>query len=364
MSSRKRSNSQESERGEQSNRNSISRRGGYGASIAALILVAALLIFQTVTFICSKYSTQEPVSKEKAISHKSQKSTRRTPGNVRENHDWSNRNELAKTTPFEPFPFNPNTVTIESLQLLGFTPRQAQTIINWRSKGGVFRKKEDFKRIYSVSPEKYEQLKEFIVIAHPADSDSAYRPGRRTNNTASTLAASTDSNSRFKPYAGRSDTIDLNFADSADLTSLRGIGGYYANQIMAYRQRLGYFYCPEQLLEIPGIDSSRFAQLRSRITVSLPHAHENNSVTYPAASTAPDSMQGAESSLSISDFRQPLCEMEPKQMASHPYIGAYLARSFIVIKKKYGAAALTLENLLHQGVISLELARKLSHYFR
>lgn len=262
------------------------------------------------------------------------------------------------------FDFNPNTISHDSLLLLGFSDAQARGIENYRSKGGKFRRKEDFARMYTVSPEKYQELESFIVIPDIYGSSSE----RKLNHTAGTYGRNrsrgiyqrrewkeydtmqrarefrrdTDSLQPARVRTWRTDTIDLNFADSADLTSLRGIGAYYAGKIMEYRNRLGFFYCDSQLLEIPGVDSARFASLRSRIHVSLPSEYNNEGL----------------------DSRIALSELSDKEMASHPYIGAFAARSMSFIRKKYGAAALTVENLLHQGVITAALARKLSHYFK
>lgn len=262
------------------------------------------------------------------------------------------------------FDFNPNTISHDSLLLLGFSDAQARGIENYRRKGGKFRRKEDFARMYTVSPEKYQELEAFIVIPDIYGSSSE----RKLNHTAGTYGRNrsrgiyqrrewkeydtmqrtrefrrdTDSLQPAMVRTWRTDTIDLNFADSADLTSLRGIGAYYAGKIMEYRNRLGFFYCDSQLLEIPGVDSARFASLRSRIHVSLPSEYNNEGL----------------------DSRIALSELSDKEMASHPYIGAFAARSMSFIRKKYGAAALTVENLLHQGVITAALARKLSHYFK
>lgn len=264
------------------------------------------------------------------------------------------------------FDFNPNTISHDSLLLLGFSDAQARGIENYRCKGGKFRRKEDFARMYTVSPEKYQELEAFIVIPDIYGSSSE----RRLNHTAGDYGRNrsrgiyqrrewkeydtmqrtrefqrdTDSLQPARVRTWRTDTIDLNFADSADLTSLRGIGAYYAGKIMEYRNRLGFFYCDSQLLEIPGIDSARFAGLRNRVRIS---------------SGTADSAKITEV-----DFRTPLAELTDKELSSHPYIGAFAARSMSFIRKKYGAAALTVENLLHQGVITAALARKLSHYFK
>ena len=44
----------------------------------------------------------------------------------------------------ESFRFNPNTVSVEELCRLGFTPKQAQSIDNYRKKGGRIRRKQEY----------------------------------------------------------------------------------------------------------------------------------------------------------------------------------------------------------------------------
>lgn len=45
-------------------------------------------------------------------------------------------------------------------------------------------------------------------------------------------------------------TVELNTADSAVLDSVRGIGSYYAQKILRYRERLGGFFRVDQLKEV------------------------------------------------------------------------------------------------------------------
>jgi DNA uptake protein ComE-like DNA-binding protein len=131
------------------------------------------------------------------------------------------------TRTYESFPFNPNTVTVDELQRLGLSERQAETIENYRSKGGRFRSKADFQKMYVVSDTLFVRLEPYIEIPK----------------------------------------LELNTADSAALVELRGIGPYYARKILDYRDRLGGYYDIHQLLEIDGIDAERFAGLAEDITV-------------------------------------------------------------------------------------------------
>ncbi len=127
----------------------------------------------------------------------------------------------------ESFAFDPNTVSIEDLQRLGLSERQAESIENYRSKGGRFRSKADFQKMYVVSDTLFARLEPFINIPK----------------------------------------LELNTADSAALVTLRGIGPWYARKILEYRDLLGGFADKEQLLEIDGIDAERYAGFSEAITV-------------------------------------------------------------------------------------------------
>ena len=120
---------------------------------------------------------------------------------------------------YETFPFDPNTVSLADLQRLGLTLRQAETIDHYRSKGGRFRTKDDFRKMYVVTDTLFARLEPFIKIPK----------------------------------------VELNAADSAALVTLRGIGPYYARKILDYRERLGGFLNKAQLLEIEGFDEERLA---------------------------------------------------------------------------------------------------------
>lgn len=133
----------------------------------------------------------------------------------------------------ETFRFNPNTVSVEDLQRLGFSEKQAASIDNYRRKGGHFRRKEDFASSYVVS-------------------DSVFR--------------------RLEPYIDIP-LLDINTADSAAFDALPGIGGYFARKMVEHRRALhGYSY-PEQLMDIYHFDEAKFDALKDLITLSPPEAY-------------------------------------------------------------------------------------------
>lgn len=130
----------------------------------------------------------------------------------------------------ESFRFNPNTVSVEDLQRLGFSQKQAQAIDNYRQKGGRFRRPGDFAKSYVVADSVYERLEPFIDIPK----------------------------------------LDINMADSTALLDLPGIGPWFAGRIVAYRRSLGGFSRKEQLMEIKNFDREKYDGLKDLITLSSP----------------------------------------------------------------------------------------------
>ena len=130
----------------------------------------------------------------------------------------------------ETFRFNPNTVSVEDLMRLGFSEKQARAIDNYRAKGGRFRRKADF-------------AKSFVV------ADSVFR--------------------RLEPYIDIP-RLDLNRADSAALDALPGIGPYYAARIISYRDELGGYSYPEQLMDIYRFDREKYDALSDLVFCSRP----------------------------------------------------------------------------------------------
>ena len=59
--------------------------------------------------------------------------------------------------------------------------------------------------------------------------------------------------------------IEINTADSALLVKLYGIGPSFAGRILKYRGMLGGFFSIEQLLEVYGMDSVRYAGIQKNV---------------------------------------------------------------------------------------------------
>lgn len=137
-------------------------------------------------------------------------------------------------------PFDPNTADSSQLRSLGLPVFMVRNILKYRLKGGVFRKPEDFSRIYGLTADQYKSLSPYIVIGE------AYQ--LRNSDT----IIKVDSQPRFTPVLKYPEgtIIELNTADTASLKKIPGIGSGFAAQIVQYRRRLGGFYSVRQLQEI------------------------------------------------------------------------------------------------------------------
>ena len=63
----------------------------------------------------------------------------------------------------ELFPFDPNTADSTQLLKLGLQSWQVRSIYRFRAKGGIFREKTDFARLYGLTKKQYEVLAPYII---------------------------------------------------------------------------------------------------------------------------------------------------------------------------------------------------------
>lgn len=182
----------------------------------------------------------------------------------------------------ERFAFDPNTADSTQLLRLGLQPWQVRSIYKYRARGGVYRKKEDFARLYGLTVKQYRELEPYIRISRDYQPAADYVKASRESLPAgahdkmSSSAAKADSlsaalreerhdNARpassHKLQAGQ--TLRLDHADEAALQQIPGIGPYYAHRIVDYRERLGGFVNKQQLMEIDGFPEEALAYIET-----------------------------------------------------------------------------------------------------
>ena len=190
-----------------------------------------------------------PTSVPRTTATGSPSASSSVPDTVRVNsiHSDAVRQVRRAHRPVENFAFNPNTVSLEDLQRLGFSQRQAQSIVNYREKGGRFARAEDFGKSYVVSDSVFRRLRPFIRIPK----------------------------------------LDINSADSAAFDDLPGIGPYYASQIVKYRTQLGGYASTEQLMDLYRFDEEKFAKIEDLIECKTPNYFDLWNVDEDALSSHP-----------------------------------------------------------------------------
>lgn len=145
-----------------------------------------------------------------------------------------------------PFPFNPNNLSEEDAVRMGLSQRQISNIKKYLSKGGRFYRKEDLKKIYSISEDEYAILEPYIVIPEVREPRYAMPEKKKETSVA------------YDKKTPVINVVSLNEADSLALVELPNVSGFLAARIVKYRELLGGFVCQEQLLEVRGMDSSRY----------------------------------------------------------------------------------------------------------
>ncbi|BDS13186.1 helix-hairpin-helix domain-containing protein [Aureispira anguillae] len=141
------------------------------------------------------------------------------------------------------FDFDPNTATAEVFEKLGLSTKTIRSILNYRTKGGQFRKREDFKKIYTLPDTLYQHLSAYIkIVAQPQ------------------LAVK-------RPYqAKKYYTIDINTAGQDDFQQFRGIGPSYAKRILKMKESLGGFLTIQQVGEVYKLPDSTFQAMQPYLT--------------------------------------------------------------------------------------------------
>jgi len=212
------------------------------------------------------------------------------------------------------FPFDPNSIDDDSWKKLGFSDFKILNIKNYQKAGGKFRIKEDLKKLYTVTNEDYDRVKDFILLP-----DSL------------TVQALNDNKLVFSDKSNV--VVEINSADTAQLSQLKGIGAAISQRIVKYRDKLGGFFRKEQLLEVFGIDTTRFKGFENQILVDVSLIRKME--------------------LNKTDF---------KEMTKHPYLEYHIVKSIFTYKDNKGSFS-SVDDLQKVDLVYDQLYQKIRWYF-
>lgn len=212
------------------------------------------------------------------------------------------------------FIFDPNTLDSMGFIKLGLRPHTTKLLLNWRRKGKVFYKKEEFKNLYTLTGEEYDRLAPYIHIQQRQDLYTAHNSG---------------SSYTFSPEPAH---IHINTTDSATLVKLRGIGPFFAHKLIERRNALGGYIRPEQFLEAYPFKDTTFLMLKEKLII---HTDDVHKINLNAATEA--------------------------QLKAHPYIGEKTAKNILLYRNALGRYE-KLEQLRQVPLMNEEIYRKIAPY--
>jgi competence protein ComEA len=207
------------------------------------------------------------------------------------------------------FFFNPNTLNDKGWFALGFPERRLKTLRNFQKSGGVFKVKKDLKNCFAISNEFYNRVEAYVSIPEMKRVEKlVVKPAKQL--------------------------VELNQADSLELVSVKGIGPFYAKQILKYRKELGGFVNYKQFAEIWGLENLEIQKLKQQTSIDTLHIRKVNVNT-----------------------------IELEQLKLHPYLNYKQAKMIVNYRKQHGDFK-QLKDIRKIKPISPELFRKIVPYFK
>lgn len=208
-----------------------------GALILALVLIALFVLPDVI----QTFSAKESIS-IKEWDEKTKKAIVSVEKNAR-----SSRNNYDRGSKFNvpPAKFNPNEYTLEEWMALGLSQKQAEVVLKFTRY--PLRSNNDLKKIVVINDELFELIKDSTVYNH---SNTKYEK------------------EDFSKAVKQSVILDVNTASVEELQQIKGIGPFFAKQIVKRRTELGGYHDINQLLEIWKMDEEKLAQWKPSLYAS------------------------------------------------------------------------------------------------
>ncbi|MFK7785248.1 MAG: ComEA family DNA-binding protein [Crocinitomicaceae bacterium] len=181
--------------------------------------------------------------------------------------------------------FDPNTYKVSDWMKLGLSEKQSIIVVRLSERG--FHSNADLERIYVLPKPAYDLLKDSTFYSRPLSIFSY-----QTN----------------EPSPDKSKvSVNLNGANQDEFEKIKGIGPYFSEKIIAYREKLGGFIHKEQLLEIYRIDLIKYQEIEEFIYFANEPVEK----------------------ISVN-------EASVERLKDHPYINYKLANSIVKIREQHG----------------------------
>lgn len=209
-----------------------------------------------------------------------------------------------------PTKFNPNEYSKEQWMALGLSEKQSNVVLKFTSRG--IYSNDDLKQIFVIPEVLFELIK-----------DSTIYPEKNFKN---------EFEKNLQKDVPVVKLVDLNTASIEEFTNLKGIGQFYAKQIIRYREQLGGFCNKEQLLEVWKMNLETYDKIKDFVFSSK------------------------------SQFKQiSLNTTNVNELNAHPYLDWNQANSIIKMRQQRDAFK-TIEEIKESVLIDEETYNKIAPY--
>jgi competence ComEA-like helix-hairpin-helix protein len=174
-------------------------------------------------------------------------------------------------------------------QLKGIGPVFSARIIKYRKSIRGFDSVQQLLNVYGIDSSLFNAIRPFLILDGKMDYRDSF----------------TNVDSLVKKKEKEFIIVEINAADTSKFKRLKGIGTYYANRIVKYRELLGGFYDVNQIKEVYGIDDELFMKIEDHLVCDA----------------------GLITKLNIN-------ELNSYELSRHPYISRPLAESIIKLRKR------------------------------
>ncbi len=208
--------------------------------------------------------------------------------------------------------FNPNDYKLEDWMKLGLSEKQSAVILKF-TKYGIY-SLDKLERIFVIPPELFALIK-----------DSVYFPDRWEKR-----------NDQYDRSVNKvtlpKSIIELNTSSQEQLESIKGVGPFFAKQIIRYRERLGGYISIDQLSEVWKMNDSISERISPYLDI--------------------DPTQLRKLNINYADV---------EELKNHPYITWNMANSIVKMRAQLGSFKY-LEELKKSKLISDETFEKIKPY--
>ncbi len=208
--------------------------------------------------------------------------------------------------------FNPNELTSKGWVELGFSEKQAMSLIKFKNVLGGFNSPKDVGKSFVVSEDKLNQLRPWMVF----DNEEVGVKDKEQNLVTKSV-----------------DLIEINKADSAELIRINGVGPFYAGAIVQLRKELGGFTSYDQLMGLYGMDEIKLAKIMEQCSLDSTLAEVRN-----------------------------INKVSIEELNSHLYLDYKVARSIVKYREQHGDYQ-SLEDLLNVHLMNDSILKRIRPFF-